>query len=179
MDKSIFYGILDIDSLDEFVYFENVQALLEEDEFIEDYLINDLLGEIDMELFGSLLNDYFDEFLKDLPDNENNLYITIEEIRGMLLGFIEQSTDKDTVDRITEELVKLRKWYVHDQLVYDLDNGCELSVRDARYNIKVTNLIGGKCNYDFRLACEYDADGYDFKLNNIINDTLEEENDFD
>ena len=36
MDKVRFYRILDIDSADEFQYYENLSALLEEEEYIED-----------------------------------------------------------------------------------------------------------------------------------------------
>ena len=36
MDKVRFYRILDIDSADEFQYYENLSALLEEDEYIEE-----------------------------------------------------------------------------------------------------------------------------------------------
>ena len=42
MDKVRFYRVLDIDSADEFQFFENLAALLEEDEYIEDNLIKDL-----------------------------------------------------------------------------------------------------------------------------------------
>ena len=36
MDKVRFYRILDIDSADEFQYYENLSALLEEEEYIEE-----------------------------------------------------------------------------------------------------------------------------------------------
>ena len=41
MDKVRFYNVLDIDSADEFKYYENLAALLEEDEFIEEIVVWD------------------------------------------------------------------------------------------------------------------------------------------
>ena len=43
MDKVRFYRVLDIESPEEFQYYENLASLLEEDEFIEENLIKDLL----------------------------------------------------------------------------------------------------------------------------------------
>ena len=49
MDKVRFDRILDIDSADEFKYYENLSALLEEDEYIEENLIKDLISHADRE----------------------------------------------------------------------------------------------------------------------------------
>ena len=49
MDKVRFYRLLDIDSADEFKYYENLSALLEEDEYIEENLIKDLISHADRE----------------------------------------------------------------------------------------------------------------------------------
>ena len=73
MDKVRFYNVLDIDSADEFQYYENLAALLEEDEYIEENLIKDLLKSIDMELLAEQIGSYFDGFLDHLPENETDL----------------------------------------------------------------------------------------------------------
>ena len=43
MDKTVLYRKLDIDTIDEFRYYENLASLLEEDDFIEENLIIDLI----------------------------------------------------------------------------------------------------------------------------------------
>ena len=80
MDKVRFYHVLDIDSADEFKYYENLAALLEEDEYIEENLIKDLLKSVDMEMLAEQVGSYFDAFLDHLPDNETDLYIMVESI---------------------------------------------------------------------------------------------------
>ena len=52
MDKVRFYKVLDIDTADEFQYYENLAALLEEDEFIEENLIKDLVRTVDREILA-------------------------------------------------------------------------------------------------------------------------------
>ena len=47
MDKTGLYRKLDIDTIDEFRYYENLAALLEEDDYIEENLIRDLIREVD------------------------------------------------------------------------------------------------------------------------------------
>ena len=45
MDKVRLYHILDIETADEFKYYENLAALLEEDEYIEENF-NDIVGKV-------------------------------------------------------------------------------------------------------------------------------------
>ena len=61
---------------------------LEEDEYIEENLIKDLLRSIDMELLAEQMGSYFDGFLDHLPDNETDLYIMVESIGRALEGMI-------------------------------------------------------------------------------------------
>ena len=51
MDKTGLYRKLDIDTIDEFRYYENMASLLEEDDYIEVNLIRDLLREVNKEVF--------------------------------------------------------------------------------------------------------------------------------
>lgn len=179
MDKTILYTLLDIDDMEEFVYYENMQALLEEDEYIEEELIRDIVTEVDIDVFKPLMDDYFEELLKDLPDEDTDIYITTDSIHRIFAGLFAEDIDEVTVDRIASEIMKFRKWYVQDSLVYDIDNENEINVRDARYNVKASKMLGDKYNYDFRMAYLYDSDGYDVRVSDIVSDAFDEENDID
>ena len=62
MDRDKLYEILDIESPDEFEYYENLSALLEADEMIDSDLILALLKEIELEKLADMLESYFDEW---------------------------------------------------------------------------------------------------------------------
>ncbi len=168
MDKVQFYKKLDIESAEEFKYFENLSALLEEDDYIEENLIKDLIRDVDKSALAEHVESFFENFLKNLPDNETDLYITVESIKRMMEGLISEEMDDEDINRISSELIKFRKWYVLDLNVFDKLSGQEVNVRDARYNIVAAGFLGEDTDYDFRLALDYDIDGYDVKLSDMI-----------
>lgn len=174
MDKVELYKILDIKNPDEFNYFENVSALIEEDKFIESNLIKDLFKDIDLEVLAESINNYFEEILKNIPDKENELYIVFDQIKMVIAGLIKDDMTIEEIDVLTNEFLKFRKWYVLDQLVFDKDSKTELSIRDAVFNIIASKYIETKCEYDFRLALNYDFEGYDVRLADIIEPEKEE-----
>lgn len=168
MDKVRFYGILDIDSADEFRYYENLSALLEEDEFIEENLIKDLMREIDKDVLAEHMDSYFEEFLNHIPDNETELYITVESIKRAFDGMIFDGMGDSEISDLAAELSRFRKWYVHDLNAFDRIKGSESSVRDARFDIAAARLLGEEADFDFRTALDYGLDGFDVRVADII-----------
>ena len=149
MDKTVLYRKLDIDTIDEFRYYENLASLLEEDDFIEENLIRDLIREVDKEV---------------LADDETELYLTVDSIGRAMTGLISADMTDEDVSALAEEISRFRKWYVHDLNVFDKMTGTELSVRDARYNIVAARFLGEKTDYDFRNALDYSVEGYDVRI---------------
>lgn len=168
MDKYELYTALDIDDASEFCYYENMASLLEEDDVIDTDLIEELLSEMELSEFTTLVDSYLEEFLKKLPDEMTDLYLTVENIKRIMTGCA------DSVE-MAEAVSKFRKWYVHDLLVVDLNTGDDLCVRDARYNISASVFTGESCNYDFRAAYEFEFEGYDVFLSNLIEDEADTE----
>ena len=175
MDKTIFYTILDIDNPAEFQFYENMAALLEEDEYIETNLIKDLFKDVDKNNLAELTDGYFEELLKMIPDEETDLYITVESIKRALTGMITEDMEADEIALLADEFQKARKWYVHDLLAFDMINGTECSVRDAVTELAAARLIGGNARYDFRLASDIDIDGYDMRITDSMEDTYEDD----
>ena len=168
MDKVRFYHILDIESADEFKYYENLAALLEEDEYIEENLITDLLRNVDKEMLSEMTGSYFDAFLDHLPDNETDLYIMIESIGRAFEGLIYEDMSDADIAELAAEITKFRKWYVHDLNAFNRLTGEESNVRDARYDIVAAKLLGEEADYDFRLALDYDIDGFDMRVSDLL-----------
>ena len=86
MDRDKLYEILDIESPDEFEYYENLSALLEADEMIDSGLILALLKEIELEKLADMLESYFDEWNKVIPDELAELYVTINTAKLSIMG---------------------------------------------------------------------------------------------
>lgn len=170
MDKTEFYRRLDIDSSDEFKYYENLSALLEDDAFIEENLIRDLLKDVDKDVLEEHFDSYFDGFLKNLPDDETELYITVESVKRMMEGLISQDMDPDAISALASEIARFRKWYVLDLNVYDRRSRVDISMRDARFNVLAAGLLGETVDYDFRAALDYDIEGYSIRFSDMIAD---------
>ena len=78
------------------------------------------------------------------------------------------------IDALASEISKFRKWYVHDLNAFNKLTGEESSVRDARYDIAAAKLLGEDSDYDFRLALDYDLDGFDVRISDMIGASLGE-----
>lgn len=177
MDKTIFYTLLDIDKAEDFEYYENFAALMESDEYIENNLIKDLLSDVDLEKFVDLMDSYFEELLKIVPDKETDLYITVESIKRALCGMVDSGTAKEDLGILADELQRVRKWFVHDLLAFDMNTAEEVSVRDAIYNTVAAKYLNKEANYDFRLACNFEIDGYDVRVSDMIEGVIEDDQD--
>ena len=176
MDKVRFYRVLDIDSAEEFQYFENLSALLEEDDYIEENLIKDLIRNVDREKLAENMSSYFDGFLDHLPDNETDLYVMVESMGRVFDGLIMDDMSDADIDALASEISKFRKWYVHDLNAFNKLSGEESSVRDARFDLAAAKLLGEDADYDFRLALDYDIDGFDVRIADMIGASYMAEN---
>jgi len=168
MDKTQLYRKLDIDTIEEFKYFENLSALLEEDDYIEENLIRDLIKDVDKSVLAEHMDSFYDRFLDNLPDSETELYYTVDSIRRVMMGLIAEDMDAEDINALASEIARFRKWYVHDHNVFDKLTGEELCLRDARYNIVAAGFLGEKTDYDFRTAHDYELDGYDVRLGDYV-----------
>ena len=92
-------------------------------EFIEENLIKDLLRSVDMEMLAEQMGSYFDAFLDHLPDNETDLYIMVESIGRAFEGLIFDDMSDADISELAGEIVKFRKWYVHDLNAFNKLNG--------------------------------------------------------
>ena len=110
------------------------------------------------------MDSYYEQFLGHIPDSESELYYVVDSIGRAMAGLIADDMTTDDIARLSEEISRFRKWYVHDLNVYDRLTGTALCMRDARYNIVAAGFLGDKTDYDFRSALDYEIEGYDVRL---------------
>ena len=167
MDKTELYRKLDIDTIDEFRYYENLASLFEEDDYIETNLIKDLIKDVDKTVLAEHMDSFFEQFLGNLPDDETELYITVDSIGRAMTGMISEDMTSEDITALADEICRFRKWYVHDLNVFDRIKGEDISLRDARYDILAAGFLGGKYDYDFRSTLDYTVEGYDVRITDL------------
>ena len=113
MDYNELLDMLEIESPDEFGYFEHFASLIECDEDIPYDLFYRFLSETDSETLIDLTDNYFEDILQGIPDDGIEIYTMLDTIRQALLGLLSNSSNSDD-DRIAyvDELYKFRNWYI-------------------------------------------------------------------
>ena len=79
---------------------------------IDSDLILALLKEIELEKLADMLESYFDEWNKVIPDELAELYVTIDTAKLSIMGnFNEYMTDED-YSSLAQAIYDFRRWYV-------------------------------------------------------------------
>ena len=172
MTKAEFYEILDIDSPEDFQYFENLAAFLEcEDE--PDYEdVAELVKEADKGTLAQLIGDYFEEISDFLPESETELYTIFDNVRRSLAGMSKSCDDETTVAKLADELERFRRWYSVDSRVFLTDLGSageeKMTLRDALVCARMEALGGEKYQYDFSECSDYPLDEYIVSFGDMV-----------
>ena len=106
--------LLEIESPDEFGYFEHFSTLIECDEEVPYELFYKVLQDVESETLVDLTDNYFEDILKGMPDDSIDFYTLMDTIRQVLLGLAKNSSAPEERVLYTDELFKFRNWYVFD-----------------------------------------------------------------
>lgn len=171
---------LDLNTPDEFEYFEAMADLVECEEYIEQEAVEALFRGADGSMIAELLEDYFEDIMNGLPDDSGEIYSLLDQIKLCLEGLIMNSETDQDIRRFTGEFCRFRNWYSEEsevEVTYDDDNREELMcIRDAITCARMEGLGGESCRYDFRSALDYEIDGYTMSLAELAT-AEEDEND--
>lgn len=195
MDKNAFYELIDIETSDDFKFYDNIENLIESDEEWDIDILSPLLTEIPSDVMEELLDEYFKSLLDRLPDEETDLYTLIYNV-GRTMKTILNSEDgsqdderegislhgansEDSMRRLADELKKFSDWFSRENLVdiKDLEDGNEynLPLRDALGMITLEKLGMGSYSYNFDKCNDYELDEYILSFS----DLAESEDNFD
>ncbi len=173
MDLNELYMLLDMDSGDDFRYFENVAELFESSRDIGNDVIYALLLNIDLHELKGLCSQYFDQLGEVLPESETDFFTLLDIIGRVFKGMIEAAIksrdsgeeDRNMILKLADEIGKFRAWYSltdHVGFVDEISGESGLlPVRDALTLIREENLGEGSYRIDFsEAACRYPLDEY-------------------
>ena len=168
MDRERLFKKLDIESPEEFQYYENFEALMEEDEHIEEELVKEVLMAAEAELLGNHIDSFFDGFSSNIPDEEKELAIIVDTFRNNISSAVSEDMQDEDLEHLVSEIYKFRNWYVLEHNAVNENSGEEISVRDARYEIMAAKFLGDSIGIDFGRAIISGPDSYEVKIKDII-----------
>lgn len=182
MQKQDLYQLLDIETIEDFKYFENAAELFENDMEVDDELMFQLLNEMDLDTFKELVEEYFDYIEEWIPEAEIEIFTLVNNIRREILSLIKPilSEDEDYdfnkeegIYELAEEIIKFRTWFNGLETVECINNidGSKdmISVRDAFALYKEEKISGSNYNFDFSESLNYDIADYRVSFSDLAN----------
>lgn len=157
MTKEELFELLEIDDPSEVEYFEQLADLIETEDEIDCEDLHTALSQVSAMTMGEFAENYFDEILKALPDNAEDIYSTFSSIQQRLM-MLSESLDEDAGARyeLSEEIENFRDWYHNPELV-EID-GNPASVFEAVFQCRADKLSGEEHEYEFINALDYNMD---------------------
>jgi len=185
MDFDELLELLEIDSPDEFAYFEHFAALVECDEEIPYELFYRILADVEAEILIDMTDNYFEDILQGMPDDAIEVYTLISTIRQALLGLAKNSSSREERIAYADELYKFRNWYIFDSVVHltRLSDHMErdVTVSEALSLYRLEKLNEDSYLYDFTDCLDYEIDEYsisiDAELDEVYEEIIEEDED--
>ncbi len=166
MDLEELLELLQLESPEEFAYFENFADLVENDEEIPEEALFQLFSRTDPETVAGVIGEYFEHVLDGLPDEETDLYLLLEQIRRVLRGAA-MADDDNTVIHFTEEVERFHRWYCFESSVACEDRADEsvrhLPLRDALSLVRAGRLYEEDYDFDFS-GLEYELSEYSMQM---------------
>ena len=86
MNKRELYALLDIESPEEFEYFENLADYLECEEELDYTDVAELFNGVNKDVLAQLCDNYFEEISGFVPGSQTEVFTILENIRRALVG---------------------------------------------------------------------------------------------
>ncbi len=177
--------VLDIDSPDEFQYFEHFADLMECDNYISYDAIFELISKVDKKVLSELIENYFDEVSEGLPEDVTDAYTFLKSLsmslRGMLKPLLEENEEEDSIRQLVafvEELEKFRNWYIIESNI-ECTNKNDKSTKEVTFFealvlSRMEKLNGEEYLYGFDEGLNYQLDEYVVSFSEIAEEEPEE-----
>lgn len=168
MDRERLFEKLDIDKPEDFKFYENFEALMEEDEHVEEEHMREIFEAADLEMISDHINSFFESFSSNIPEDETELAIILETFKNNISSAASSGKTHDSLAGLASEIYRFRRWYALEHNAFNEGSGTDLSVRDARYDILAAKLLGEDINIDFGRAITSGPDSYEVRIKDII-----------
>ena len=160
MNKREIYALLDIESPEEFEYFENLADYLECEEELDYTDVAELFNGVNKDVLAQLCDNYFEEISGFVPGSQTEVFTIFENIRRALVGMCRNCSDDENLETNLGTMEETR-----------------MPLRDAIVTSRVEGIDGNtnKYEYDFSECMNYPLDEYIVSLGDMIAMGEEEE----
>lgn len=169
---------LEIDTLDDFRYFEQIASLVECDEEIPYEAFFGILADVDAETLVDMTDNYFEDILQGMPDDGIDVYTLLATIRQALIGLAKNATTREERVSYVDELYKFRNWYIFDSIVHLRrlkDNAKrDATVSEALSLYRLEKLNEDQYRYDFSDSLDYEIDEYSISFDAELDEEYDE-----
>lgn len=164
MNLNELFEIIDIDSVEDFEFFDNFAALMETEEHIPNEVLYELFSGVEPDILSELTDNYFDDITEGVPDEEAELFTLLDNIRRVLKGYAGNTDDERSMVLFTDEAARFRNWYN-----FDTDVSCRsrkdgsvltVPVKEALVLYRIEKLKADEYQYDFSECLDYPLDEY-------------------
>lgn len=164
--------VLDIESPEEFLYFENLADLMEYDGAVEPEPVYALLSGMDRKVLPELLDNYFEELLESVPAHAIDLYTLLNTIKLALSGLSLSADEEHERVLLADELCRFRDWYAFDSASkcrsVDSARDMVLPVKEALVLHRMEKLNEGEYIFDFDECMDYPLKDYMMSFAEIV-----------
>lgn len=166
MDLRELLRVLEMDSPEDFQYFEDLEALVSMTEEVPYETLYQFIKSVDAKTLSSIIRDYFEEIEKGVPDNAAEFYTLIDTIKMALAGMAAQMEEEDDIVRFCEEFDRFRQWYMISGEVLIRPEDCKgfrsVTPETAMTMVRAEKLMPeiGMTEYDFNPALGYELRDY-------------------
>ena len=156
MTKAELFELLEIEDPSEVEYFEQLADLIETEEEIAFDDLFTAVSQVSSMTMGEFAENYFEEILKALPDNAEDICSTFTSVQQRFMMLAEGLDDGGDREALAEELETFRGWY-HDPSLAEID-GKKVSVFHAVFECRADKLQNTEHDYEFANALDYPLD---------------------
>jgi len=175
-------SLLDIESPSELVYFEQFADLMEHPQDIPYETLESLAAGMEPGTLPELIEGYFEDVIKFVPDGEGELYTLLQNIATTLTSLAE-GADEDSGHMFAEELYKFRSWYLFESsvMIKDFAEGTEreIPLMEALTLYRAQNFTDEEYLFDFSDALDYQLEEYIVSLGSLVEDNYDDGDDYD
>lgn len=158
---------LDIESEEDFRYFEQFSALMENHVDVDFDIFSELILIPDSETLTEMTFSFFEDLIQGVPDDNTELYAAIQTNKEILLSLAAHSHARSRAF-FADELFRFRSWYTGPKLIKctaETDGKQEFHTPcDALMLFREEKLSGKKYNYDFSFGMPPAPDEYTLNI---------------
>jgi hypothetical protein len=150
--------LLEIESCEEFGFFEYYAELVENERDIPFETLRELFLAVDKNTLAELTEGYFDETLTGVPDDQTEFYTLLDAVGRNMTRLARRASDRG-LDLFTEEFLRFKQWYIFDRAVRcedkDSREQIDASVCEALTLSRLERLGDPDYFFDFGACMDY------------------------